>query len=53
MKLPKELKKLRATMRLVFGRGRYDEAHEYAARVYSYKLAERRQVGRSAGKEVR
>ena len=41
-RLPKELKKMRAECRLVFGRGHYEEAHEHADRCYAFRLEERR-----------
>ena len=42
MRLPKRLRYLRAHLRLVFGRGRYPEAHAYAERVYHMENEDRR-----------
>lgn len=41
-RLPGELKRLRSQARRVFGRWRYDEAHEHAVLVYSMRLLDRR-----------
>jgi hypothetical protein len=41
-RLPKELKRLRHELRLVFGRGSYEEAHSRADWVYALRLEERR-----------